>query len=301
MKITNHSNLPACLVRAVENDPYDASKSDISATRIIAPPRIRILEKRNWDLLEEDVSDRIWSLLGQSVHHIIERSARKTDIAEKTLFYQDDDITNGWKISGTFDLLTGEGNLIDFKTTSAYSAISSSESGKPEWEQQLNVLDFLCRKNQNELTVGSKNIQVKDLSIVAVLRDWSINRVEKDDRYPKKQAMTIPIRKWTDQEQEDFIRERIKLHQESETADKLPLCTAEERWRKEDQYAVIKDGRKTALRLLPTREDALQYLKDKNMIENKGCAIIHRAGEDVRCKNYCKVNQFCSHYMGVDT
>ena len=119
-------------------------------------------------------------------------------------------------------MLTGEGNLIDFKTTSAYSAISSSESGKPEWEQQLNVLDFLCRKNQNELTVGSKNIQVKDLSIVAVLRDWSINRVEKDDRYPKKQAMTIPIRKWTDQEQEDFIRERIKLHQDSETADKLP-------------------------------------------------------------------------------
>ena len=148
----------------------------------------------------------------------------------------------------------------------------------------IKYIRFLCRKNQNKLTVGSKNIQVKDLSIVAVLRDWSINRVEKDDRYPKKQAMTIPIRKWTDQEQEDFIRERIKLHQESETADKLPLCTAEERWRKEDQYAVIKDGRRTALRLLPTREQAVQYLKDNNMIENKGCAIVHRAGEDVRCK-----------------
>ena len=64
MKYTNASNLPKAIERAVSNDPYDSSGSDISTTRLIAPPRIRVLEKRNWDLLEEDVSDRIFTILG---------------------------------------------------------------------------------------------------------------------------------------------------------------------------------------------------------------------------------------------
>ncbi len=73
MKYTNLSNLPKAIERAVINDPYE-SNSDISTTRLIAPPRIRVLQKRNWDLITEDVSDRIFSLLGQSVHHVIERA-----------------------------------------------------------------------------------------------------------------------------------------------------------------------------------------------------------------------------------
>ena len=57
MKYTNHSNLPEVFVRAVQNDPYNAEGSDITCTTLINPPRIRMLSKRNWDLLEEDVVD----------------------------------------------------------------------------------------------------------------------------------------------------------------------------------------------------------------------------------------------------
>ena len=106
MKITNRSNLPKVIERAVINDPYDSSGSNISTTRLIAPPRIRVLEMRNWDLIEDDVSNRIFSLLGQSVHHILERSKLKVDLAERRLFYKDDKITNGWTFSGQFDLLS---------------------------------------------------------------------------------------------------------------------------------------------------------------------------------------------------
>ena len=150
MKYTNASNLPKAIERAVINDPYDSSGSDISTTRLIAPPRIRVLQKRNWDLIEEDISDRVFSLLGQSVHHIIERSKTRKEIAEKRLFYKDDKITNGWTLSGQFDLLNREGHLIDFKCTSAWSVVSALSEGKPEWENQLNVLDFLCSKNPKE-------------------------------------------------------------------------------------------------------------------------------------------------------
>jgi hypothetical protein len=299
MELTNISNLPKAIERAVNNDPYDSSGSDISTTRLIAPPRIRVLEQRNFDLIKEDVSDRIFSLLGQSVHHIIERAKLKVDISERRLFYKDDAITNGWTLSGQFDYLTRDGNLIDFKVTSAWAALDALTNGKDEWENQLNVLDFLCRKNQKDLTRYKKEIKVKSLSIMAILRDWSKLKVMQSDNYPRKQVVMIPVRRWSEEQQEIYVKARIKLHQDAEQSKELPMCTAKERWRKEDSYAVMKDNRKTAWRLFATKEEAVQFLFSQKMIEGKGCSIVFRKGEDVRCQHYCRVNEFCSHFMNV--
>ena len=300
MKFTNASNLPLAIERAVSNDPYDSSGSDISTTRLIAPPRIRVLEKRNYDLLKEDVADRIFSLLGQSVHHIIERAKTRKELSEKRLFYKDEKITNGWTLSGAFDLLNREGHLTDFKVTSAWQVVHALKDGKPDWENQLNVLDFLCRKNPNELINYKTKIKVKRLSVMAILRDWSLFQTMRSDNYPRKQVAMIPIRRWTEEEQDNYVRERIKIHQNAEKVSKLPLCTATERWRKEDQFAVMKSGRKSALRLLDTKQLALDYLKSQNMVEGTGCSIVERKGEDVRCQHYCKVNQFCDYFMKVN-
>jgi len=299
MKITNKSNLPKVIERAVINDPYDSSGSNISTTRLIAPPRIRVLEMRNWDLIEDDVSNRIFSLLGQSVHHILERAKLKVDLAERRLFYKDDKITNGWTLSGQFDLLSRQGDLTDFKVTSAWAALDALTNGKDEWENQLNVLDFLCRKNQKTLTRYKKEVKVKSLNIMAILRDWSKLKVMQSDNYPRKQVVMIPIRRWSEEEQENYVQARIKLHQDAEKSDQLPLCTAKERWRKEDSYALMLDNRKTAKRVLPTREEMDKYMTEHKYVEGQGCRVVFRAGEDVRCQHYCSVNQFCSHFMNV--
>ena len=299
MKITNRSNLPKVIERAVINDPYDSSGSNISTTRLIAPPRIRVLEMRNWDLIEDDVSNRIFSLLGQSVHHILERSKLKVDLAERRLFYKDDKITNGWTLSGQFDLLSRQGDLTDFKVTSAWAAFDALTNGKDEWENQLNVLDFLCRKNQKTLTRYKKEVKVKSLNIMAILRDWSKLKVMQSDNYPRKQVVMIPIRRWSEEEQENYVQARIKLHQDAEKSDQLPLCTAKERWRKEDSYALMLDNRKTAKRVLPTREEMDKYMTEHKYVEGQGCRVVFRAGEDIRCQHYCSVNQFCSHFMNV--
>jgi len=288
MEYTNASNLPPAIQRAVANDPYSSKGSNISATRLIAPPRIRVLEMRNWDLLKEDVSDKIFALLGQSVHHVIERSKQRVDLSERRLFYKDDKITNGWTLSGSFDYLERGGRLIDFKVTSAYAVKGALENP-----------NFLCRKNQKDLTSYGKPIKVKSLNIMAILRDWSKLQVMRDDRYPRKQVAMIPIRRWTPEEQEDYIQARIKLHQDSEKSSKLPLCTAKERWRKEDSHALMVDGRKSAKRVLPTREEMDQYIKANKMVEGQGCKVVFRKGEDTRCMHYCRVNEFCDHYMNV--
>jgi len=295
MKYTNHSNLPEVFVRAVQNDPYNAEGSDITCTTLINPPRIRMLSKRNWDLLEEDVADVTWRLQGQSMHYVLERAKRRTDIAEKRLFFKDDDITNGWNLSGQFDLLEQDGTLIDFKNTSAWKAVKGKSN--IDWERQLNVLDFLCRKNPSVLVKYNKQYKVKELQVVAILRDWSKLQVAKYDHYPKKPAVTLPIRKWEYSEQEDYIRARIKTHQESETATTLPLCSPEERWRQDDKYAVMVENRKTAKRLLDTEDQAKSYIV-KNKLTGKS-KIVKRVGGDRRCQSYCIVNGFCDYYMEV--
>lgn len=290
IKLTNKMNLPLAIKRAVENDPYNPSGSDISTTRLIAPPLIRYLEVKHKDEIEEDVADRIWALLGSSVHHVIERAKIEKDLSEIRLFYKDDDITNGWTLSGQFDYITEDGELIDFKVTSAWSALDALQNGKDEWEEQLNILHFLAKHNPDKV-----NIKINKLYIVAILRDWSKLQASKSDNYPQAQVVKIPIRLWSNEEQEHFIRERIRLHQQADIKEP-DICSPKERWRKEDSFAVMKDGRKSALRVLPTLNAAKEYLKEKNMQEGKGCLIVHRAGKDVRCADYCRVNKWCKHF-----
>ena len=296
MKLTNKSDLPSVIERAVLNDPYDGSGSDISTTRLIAPPRIKVLEEKHWDEIEEDLSDKIWALLGSSVHSVIERAVTDEDISELRLFHE----VNGWTLSGQFDLLTAKGELIDFKVTSAWSALDAMQNGKSEWEQQLNVLDYLSRHTEYSITNNlGKPLKVKSLSIMAILRDWSKLKTMTSDNYPKKQVIMIPIRKWTDIQQDSYVLARIKAHQEAnlvESTEELDVCSAKERWRRDDKYAIMKDGRKSALRVLDTKEQVKQYLKDNKLIEGKGCTVVLRAGEDVRCQHYCRVNTFCDYY-----
>jgi len=291
MKLTNNSNLPKVIERAVANDPYESS-SDISTTRLIAPPRIRILENKYADQVEEDVSDLIFSLLGSSVHSVIERAVREEDIAETRLFAN----VAGWTLSGQFDLLTVTGELIDFKVTSAWTALEALEKGKLEWERQLNVLDYLIRNNQSNVKNSQgQHIEVKSMSIMAILRDWSKMKVMTSKNYPRKQVVMIPIKRWTPEEQDNYVAARIQAHQQAEQSGG-DICSAEERWAKPDTYAIMKDGRKTALRVLENKEQVRQYLEDNKLKEGKGITVVFRKGEDVRCQHYCRVNSFCDYF-----
>lgn len=73
--ITNDAELPVPMFNALAHDGY-VGGGDISSTRLIAPPRIVTLRKFHENEITEDASDRIWSLLGQSTHAILERSVK---------------------------------------------------------------------------------------------------------------------------------------------------------------------------------------------------------------------------------
>ena len=52
-----------------------------------------------------------------------------------------------------------------------------------------------------------------------------------------------------------------------------------------------------------SEDGILKYKKTmaqaNKLVEGQGCKVVFRKGEDVRCMHYCRVNEFCDHYMNV--
>jgi hypothetical protein len=105
---------------------------------------------------------------------------------------------------------------------------------------------------------------------------------------------------WTFDRTEAFIKERVEMHRDSKVSadwgEELPPCTDEERWVRATTYAVKKDGRKTAIRVFDTQDEADALLKE--MPEKDKGFIEIRKGEAVRCTgNFCGVSQWCSQFQ----
>ena len=71
IKLVNKTGVPEVLARACQVDRH-VSYGDISVTRFIDAPQIPYLLAHN--TVEEDVSNRLWMLLGTGVHHVIDRA-----------------------------------------------------------------------------------------------------------------------------------------------------------------------------------------------------------------------------------
>ena len=120
MTITNNFGLPEPMFRALSHDGYMAGtkKADISVTTLIGPPKINQLKKRYSDQIVEDASDRVWALLGQSVHKVLELAGGEEEMTEKRLYAE----INGWTLTGQTDLYETKNKTIsDFKVTSVFS------------------------------------------------------------------------------------------------------------------------------------------------------------------------------------
>lgn len=304
--ITNNQKLAAPLYAAILNDKYQGG-GDISITRLIAPPRIVALRKKHEAEIVEDAVDRIWSLLGQATHLVIERASEgMIDVeAETRLFMPIEGISlpNGtdlwtWNLSGQPDIFERTaGILTDIKVTSVWSFMFGE---KPEWTNQLNMQAMLHR---------NKGDTVNELRIAAILRDWNRRKAAYEKDYPDKQAKSITLPLWTFEEQKDYAGMRVRMHQNAQkdfklsdwNADALPLCTPEERWYRGAKIAVKKQDKtgkinKKADRLFDTKEEAEQFMRDNASRLPKGktyAPLQERPGINVRCIDFCDVVEFC--------
>lgn len=286
MKLTNKTGLPQSIMDAVQSfdRDYKAShtkESDISVTQLIDSPRKVELQRQHWEDIEEDVSDRIFALLGHTVHNILER-ADTSALTEERLYLD----VQGWTLSGMFDRVVVDNNTLqDYKVCSVWEIIYGL---KKEREHQLNCLAYMANQH---------GYKIKKLQVVAILRDWSQSKTERDAGYPQQQVAVIDVPMWSEADQLKYIQERIVLHQEARDGYDF-LCNEEERWHKPDKWCVMKVGRKSAVRLLDTEEEAQDFIITKGLSDDmRKYSIEHRPGQDTRCEHYCPVADYCEQYQ----
>lgn len=267
--LTNIYGFPDALVAAVKNDPYTGG-GDISVTKLIDAPQRRALYKQYKHAVVEDVSERIWSLMGQAVHTVLERAGTSA-LVEQRLYME----VAGWKLSGQFDRLHLEDRVLqDWKVCSVFKA-----SGDVSWERQLNVLRMLAKHNGHA---------VDRLQVIAIFRDWRRADAKRKEDYPQQSVAIIDVPVWSDEETLAYIKERIHLHQLADGGAHVP-CNDEERWYSGTRFALMKDGGKRAIKVADTREE----LGDPA----KGYFIEERKGGYRRCEEYCEVAPFCPQWQ----
>lgn len=285
MRFTNEKGYPEALIRAAykRNSLYNAN-ADKSATGLINPPQIDILRQAHFKDLVKPIEEEFFGLFGSAIHKVLEWGA-EGEATEERLYAR----INGWTISGQMDLQrTGEAySIIDYKFCAAYS-ITKNDGAKPEWEAQLNIYAYLVWLN--------KAIRVTELAVCAIVRDWSRQMAAADLTYPQSIITMVPLRLWSLEEQEAYVRQRVATHQQAkfayEIGEALPECTAEERWAAADKWTVTFKGLKKGKNFQSEAEAKAYGEADK---KGREFEIVRRSGKSVRC-NYCQVSQWCDQF-----
>ena len=289
MRITNHLNLPAPLVKAVTPLPRVEVPNRISITTLSQPPQLTGLVRQYGDEFSEDASDRLWALLGSLLHDVLEGYAEglSDTIAEQKLEIEVD----GWTVVGKYDLseiiLEGE-RLTDWKLTSIYS-LKEDEPVKFEWEAQINCYVELLRQHGRSIT---------EAQIVAIGRDWSKSRARREKDYPQRAVTIKSVSLWDSEKTIAYIRERVALHAAAQNGI-WPECTPEDRWARPDLHALMKKGQKKAVKLFEDPELAQKWL-DGILGGSKSHYIQHRTGESVRCAAYCPAAPKCKQWAKLN-
>lgn len=274
MQITNDLGLPESLYQVVcgVNSKYSSGDADITVTQLIDSPRIRILRRNHADEITEDVSNLIWRFLGHVGHSIIHDEGWESQLKEER-FYKE---VRGWKVGGQIDLYDS-GKLTDFKVTSKYSVKNGM---KEEWENQLQCYAYLLREN---------GYKVETLEIVAILRD--AGRADKN-------VAVLDALPWHIDVMREYVEDRVMAHSGAEES--IPVCTDKERWYQPPVFAVMRKGRKSAVKLFDNKNDAMAMVySGQGTGDSAGSSyyLEWREGVNRRCENYCEVSGFCDWWQ----
>lgn len=279
MKITNKFNLPTPIYNAIVNDDYDDGGADITASSLWKPTQMLALTRQHKEDIEVDASDFLGTLLGKALHDYIRKHDTEAQTEQRIFTH-----VEGMLLSGQFDrLIVSQGIIQDYKVTSV--ARFNHQKHESEWENQLNTYAFLLRRH---------GVDIRALQIVAVLRDWSELNAERNLDYPNIMVQVVDIPLWTTEEAERRISERVAAHSKEPSP-----CTNEERWYRRPKFAIMKNGRKNAVKLFDDEGDALAFIAAAS--DSRYLYVQRRPGDSLRCRKYCSASPFCPQWQADET
>lgn len=254
------------------------SPTTFRVTELLNPTKIILLNRRHANEIEMDDVDMLWSLLGTALHHFIElKGEDHTCLVEERLNKN----FGKYTITGQFDFYNEDKELRDIKVTKAFVIIKKTREF--EWTMQQNIYKLLLKE---------AGFEVNNIFIDAIIKDFSKYRAMKENDYPKSEIISIPIQILPEQDVINFIQNKLAEIEKYENLpdDDIPICPEEDRWG-EIKYAVMKEGRKTALKVFDTEKEAEEFA-----MQNKGTYLEKRDNTDIRCLEYCQCNLFCNYY-----
>jgi hypothetical protein len=280
MIITNKLNLPMGLVKAVSTERHNEAGC-ISATTLIRGVKETILTDRHWEKLEDDVSDRIWAVWGQAVHSLLEHEGA-TDFTEQEMRYP----VGGITVTGRIDNYDMKNGIIcDYKTASIWKV---KYRDFDDWYKQGMIYAWLLRNN---------GFTVNKCRFITLLKDHSKTDASRDYQYPRNPVYVyeFDVNFLSLMKIDGFIKSRLREYVKclDLSDDEIPPCNPEERWEKAAKYAVKKEGRKTAIRLLDDQAAADAMAAELG----KGHYVEHRPGESTKCHSYCLCRAYCNYYQ----
>jgi len=293
--LTNKYGLSQCWVDAAINDPYDRGEADYSVTELLGPPQqARLMERHEY---REDVTDKIWAILGNSVHGLLERMGglEKGVLSEQRHFIKVQVDGKTFVVSGAVDRTepqTGAGyHLKDFKISKVWTA---KKGLKDDWKWQTNIYRVMAEQ---------KGMKVDKISVEMLCKDWDVIELirarQKGEFYPESQIHVFDVPLVPAAEVLEFIKERIRIHEASKQLkdNKLPECSDEERWCRDSRYIVRKATSDKALPKAGYFESFAEAEEWRSNRKDKDdCVTELKPGKSVRCERFCSVNMFCHQY-----
>ena len=143
-------------------------------------------------------------------------------------------------------------------------------------------------------------LDVKKCRFVALLKDHSKTKAKNDSSYPQSPVFIYEFDVTPEDMAETASRILTKV-QEIESSyklddDAIEPCSADERWADGEKWAVMKNGRKTAVKVFDNQLDA------DAMAGEMGNAyyVEHRPAISRKCGDYCNCKDFCNFYKAMN-
>ncbi len=264
---------------------YSKGKADYSTTELLQPPQRRHLAKTkglSWINLSSLSARSLGTMIHSAMEEAIGHSGNLDWRVEKRYFADIDVDGKTYTISGCIDLEEGDTSY-DLKCCQSSKAKADISN---DYQWQLRINKWLASKN---------NVSHNKMKLTQLILDWSQAKVEYQKDFPFNPMLTRPVADDFERETEDFIRERIRLHE----SDVVHSCSAKERFGEDSCYAVTRFDGKRAIEKFPFW-DKESEIKARKAAEIKypqfDVFIDKRKGNYRGCELYCDVHQVCKQY-----